>query len=89
MTDKSKTPDRDNKEFKEEMRQYAKDAAKELFDPDNAPDFEEKGVLGGSEDLLKKSDAELFPDEQEEHTPEERREKFKVHKNEPSEPDNS
>ena len=75
-----KEPDIDSPEFRKELREYAKKAAEGLFDPENAPDFEEKGVLGGSEELLGKSDGELFPDELEEQTPEERRKGFKVHK---------
>jgi len=35
--------------------------------------------LSGSKDLLEKSDAELFPDEIEEYTPEERRKEFKMY----------
>ena len=37
------------------------------------------GVLSGSAYSLDKTDAELFPDEIEEFTPEERRKGFKVH----------
>ncbi len=42
-------------------------------------DFEESGTIFGDIDNLDKSDAELFPDEIEEYTPEERRKNFKVH----------
>ena len=46
-----------------------------LFDP-NGSDFDETGLASGSPDLLEKTDAELFPDEIGEYTPEERREKI-------------
>ena len=79
MTDKKKQPEVKSPEDLEQIRKYAKEAAKDLFNPEAAPDFDEAGVLSGSEDLLDKTDAELFPDEIEEYTPEERRKAFKVH----------
>ncbi len=66
----------------EEIRKKLKEAAKDLFDPNHAPDFDERGILNGSEDSLDKTDGEQFPDEPEEQTPEERRKKLKIHKNE-------
>jgi len=66
----------------EEIRKKLKKSSEDLFDPNNAPDFEERGVLSGSEESLEKTDGEQFPDELEEQTPEERRKKFKVHKKE-------
>jgi len=42
------------KEF-EEIRKKLKESAKDLFDPNNAPDFDERGVLSGSEESLEKS----------------------------------
>ena len=79
MTEKKKEPEIGSPEHLEQLRQYARDAAKDLFDPSKAPDFEEVGVLSGSEELLEKTDAELFPDEIDEYTPEERRKGFTVH----------
>ena len=72
MNDKSK-PEPGSEEHLEEVRKYLKQSTKGLFDPNNMPDFEESGPLAGSEALLEKTDAELFPDELEEYTPEERR----------------
>ena len=66
----------------EEIKKKLKESAKDLFDPNNAPDFEERGVLSGSAESLEKTDGEQFPDELEEQTPEERRKKFKVHNKE-------
>ena len=66
----------------EEVRKKLKKSSEDLFHPNSAPDFEERGVLSGSEESLEKTDGEQFPDELEEQTPEERREKFKVHKKE-------
>jgi hypothetical protein len=37
------------------------------------PDFNEQDVLAGDEELLEKTDAELFPDELEEYIPKERK----------------
>jgi len=77
---KQRELDPDNPEDMEELRQSIKKSIKGLFNPEALPDFEEKGVLGGSEELLYKTDAELFPDEIEEYTPEERRKIFKLYK---------
>ena len=44
-------------------------------------DFEEGGAIFCDIKDLDKTDAGLFPDELEEYTPEERREKFKLHSN--------
>ena len=69
-----------NEKEREEIRKKLQASAKDLFDPDNTPGFEERGVLSGSEESLEKTDGEQFPNELEEQTPEERRKKFKVHK---------
>ena len=71
-----------NEEELEEIRKKLKETTKDLFDPNNLPEFEERGVINGSEESLKKSDGEQFPDELEEQTPEERRKKLKVYKKE-------
>jgi len=66
-------------EHLEQVRKKTAKIAEELLDPSNPPDSDEIGVLSGSEELLGKTDAELFPDELEEYTPEERRKNFKIH----------
>lgn len=71
-----------NEKELEEIRKKLKESSKDLFDPDKAPDFDERGVLSGSEESIEKTDGESFPHELEEQTPEERRKKFKVHKKE-------
>lgn len=65
-----------------EIRKKLKKSSEDLFDPNSVPDFEERGVLSGSEESLEKTDGEQFPDDLEEQTPRERRDKFKVHKKE-------
>jgi len=44
-----------NEKELEEIRKKLKESAKDLFDPNNAPDFDERGVLSGSEESLEKS----------------------------------
>ena len=82
MTDKkTDRPPEGTPEFKEWLKKQTAKDVQEIFGSERqTTDFDETGVLSGSEDLLDKSDAELFPDELEEFTPEERRKKFKVHK---------
>ena len=80
MTDKKQNPPPvGSPEFKAWLKEQTANDLKELLDPTKPRDFDEVGVLSGSEDLLDKTDAELFPDEIEEYTPEERRKAFKVH----------
>ena len=69
-----------NKEI-EEIKKKLKESTKDLFSSTQTQDFEERGVLNGSEELLEKTDGEQFPDEPEESSPTERRNKFKLHKN--------
>ena len=79
----STRPPEGTPEFKEWLKNQIKKDAEELFGENKKnSDFDEAGVLSGNEGLLAKSDSELFPDELEEYTPEERRNKFKVHKKE-------
>ena len=68
----------DMKEFKERVRKS--NINEGLFDARNS-EFDETGLASGSMDIIDKTDAELFPDEIEEYTPEERRKTFKVHEN--------
>jgi len=82
MTDKKRRElDPDNPEDMEELRQHAKRIMGEAFDPEAFPDFEEKGVLcGDGEALLSETEEELYLQEIDEYSPEERRERFKLHK---------
>ena len=70
-------------EFKEWLKKKSARHVEDIFSTGPA-DFDERGPLAGSSDLMDKSDAELFPDELEEYTPEERRKGFKVHEQQPS-----
>jgi len=73
MTDKKKpTKDGSSKES-EELRKYGNKATKNLFNSENNSDFDENELASGSVDLLEKTDAELFPDEIDEYTDEERK----------------
>lgn len=65
-------------EFEEWLNKRAAKHSKDLF-AGEAADFDERGPIFGDIKDLGKSDAELFPDELEEYTPEERRKAFKVH----------
>ena len=69
--DPNETPE----QLRERLRKTKLTSKKDLFDSDKS-DFDETQLASGSSDLLKKSDAELFPDEIEEYTPEERRQKI-------------
>lgn len=80
MSDDKKPPI-DSPEFKEWLKKKSKRHVDDILGENHEPaDFETGGVVCGDADSLDKSDAELFPDELEEYTPEERRERFKVHK---------
>lgn len=79
MSDKK--PDRppvDSPEFKEWLKSRAKKHMDDTFGDNYKPaDFDERGPIFGDIKNLDKADAELFPDELEEYTPEERRKKIK------------
>jgi len=60
----------------DDLENYAKDIAKEIFKNQNKSEFDEDELASGSEELLEKSDAERFPDELEEYTKEERKPKI-------------
>ncbi|WP_220446061.1 hypothetical protein ACONUD_00390 [Microbulbifer harenosus] len=80
-----KRPPIDSPEFKEWLKKKSKGHVDDILGDDHRPaDFETGGAIFGDAGSLDKSDAELFPDEIEEYTPEERREHFKVHKGEGS-----
>ena len=66
----------------EEIRRKMKVTAKDLFNPDNLANFEEEGgILNGPLENAEKSNGELFPNELEEQTQEERRKKIQAQQN--------
>lgn len=81
MTDKDSTrPPEGTPEFKEWLKARSRKHMDAIFGDDYKPaEFENGGAIFGDIENLDKTDAELFPDELEEYTPEERRKKFKVH----------
>ena len=72
---KKQDPNETEQELRERLKKFSKKASDGLFDPESS-DFDETELASGSPDLLDKTDAELFPEEIEEHTPEERRQKI-------------
>jgi len=81
MSDKKpeKPPD-DNPEIVDWLVQECEQDFKDIWDNHQPAEFEEEGgAIFGDINDLDKSDAELFPDELEEYTHEERRKAFKVH----------
>ncbi|WP_339065786.1 hypothetical protein [Teredinibacter turnerae] len=81
MTDKKQDrPPVDSPEFKEWLKKRAKKRMDSIFGDDYKPaEFDERGAIFGKVENLDKTDAELFPGEIEEYTPEERRNLMKVH----------
>jgi len=77
---KDKEFDPDNPEDITELRQYIKGSMKEAFKPDSFPPFEEKGVLVGSDSFLHETEEDFYLQELDEYTPEERRQRLKLHK---------
>ncbi len=75
--EKTNIPAEESPEFTEWLK---KRAAKRKIVGSSPADFDERGAIFGDIENLDKSDAELFPDEIEEYTPEERRKKLKVHR---------
>lgn len=63
------------KEHEEWMRKRAKERSKKLFSGGPA-EFDERGIISGSDQSIHSTDAESFPDEREEYTPEERKPKL-------------
>lgn len=78
MANEKKTSDSKKSYSLEELRQYGEEEAKKLFERQERDEFDERDLASGSKDLLEKSDSELFPDETEEYTKEERRPKVVV-----------
>lgn len=85
MTDKKlERPPEGTPEYRAWLIAQAKKDVDAIFGENYHPSqFDERGPIAGNIDNLNKTDAELFPDELEEHTPEERREKFKLHECKP------
>ena len=81
MTDKkTERPPEGTPEFKEWLKEQAKKDVDAIFGKNYKPaEFDERGAIFGKAENLDKTDAELFPDELEEYTLEERRDKFNVH----------
>lgn len=73
MTDKKRSTKGGRSEELEELRKYGKKAAKGLFSSGESSHFDENELASGSTDFLEKTDAELFPDEIDEYTKEERK----------------
>lgn len=81
MNDKtSDKPAIDSPEFEAWLRQRTAKYKSETLGSNNS-DFDERELASGDINDLHKTDAELFPDELEEFTPEERRKNFELHKN--------
>ena len=79
--DDSERPPDDSPELMDWLRKKHASFSKEIFGENyQASDFDERDLVSGDINDLHKNDAELFPDEIEEYTPEERRKSFKVHK---------
>jgi hypothetical protein len=76
----SNRPPEGTPEFKEWLKEQAKKDVDAIFGDNNKPtEFDERGAIFGDIENLDKTDAELFPDELEEFTPEERRKKVKLY----------
>jgi hypothetical protein len=75
MTDKkAERPPEGTPEFKEWLKEQAKKDMDDIFGDTYEPaEFDERGPIFGDIKNLDKTDAELFPDELDEYTPEERR----------------
>jgi len=79
-TKKSDRPPEGTPEFEAWLREQVAKDFKDIFGDNYQPaDFEEGGAIFGDIKSLDKTDAELFPDEIKEYTPEERRKVFKVY----------
>ena len=66
-------------EFKEWLKkEHAKTTKKVFGDKMEPAEFDESAGIAGGTDILDKSDAELFPDDPEDYTPEERKPKLVV-----------
>lgn len=81
MTDKKTTrPPEGTPEFKQWLKDQSSKDINDIIGENHKPaDFEENGAIFGKIENLGKPDSESFPDELEEHTPEERRKNLEVH----------
>ena len=78
-----KRPPIDSPEFKEWLKQKSQSHMDDILGNEHEPaDFETGGATFGDGGCLDKTDAELFPGELVEYTPEERRKGFKLCKGE-------
>ena len=68
-------PNETLEQLRERLRKTKLTTENELFNVESN-DFDETELASGSTDLIQQSDAELFPDEIEEYTPQERRQKM-------------
>lgn len=75
MNSEDKRPERGTEEYWEWLSRKAKKRGEEIAKAGGA-DFDECGVISGSVKALNSTDAELFPDELEEYTREERKPKL-------------
>ncbi|VAW87629.1 hypothetical protein MNBD_GAMMA18-55 [hydrothermal vent metagenome] len=73
MADKKRPTKGECSKELEELRKYGNKAAKGLFSSKESSSFDENELASGNTDLLEKTDAELFPDEVDEYTKEERK----------------
>lgn len=72
MTENTDRPEPGTPEYEEWLLQRAKARNKKLFE-NGLSDFDERGVISGSDESMHSTDAESFPDEIKEYTPEERK----------------
>lgn len=79
MTDKKvERPPEGTPEFKEWLKEQAKKDMDDIFGDNYEPaEFDERGPIFGDIKNIDKADSELFPDELDEYTPEERRKLIK------------
>ena len=73
MAEDDDKEDKNLEATEEEIREYAKKLSEGLFNSPDKSDFDERGLASGDAELLDKTDAELFPDEYEEYTEEEKK----------------
>lgn len=60
------------KEYDEWMQKRAEERSKKLFS-DHPAEFDERGIISGGDRSIHSTDAEAFPDELEEYTPNEKK----------------
>lgn len=70
-----KRPKLGTKEHADWMRKRAEERSNKLFKA-GTTEFDERGIISGSDQSVHSTDAEAFPDEPEEYTPQERKPKL-------------